>query len=163
MKTLIISLVLLLELILQGTFFQFMNIAGFYPDLVLITIVIIGIFHDKEYSWRFGLIAGLLTDIIYGRVLGFHGLLYLTVIVVVSILASNVFKESIVAPLLLFPIGSLVKNTMYYMITYLLKENIPIGEYLASFGIYYWVINMIALFAVFFLMLRYKKYWVVSN
>lgn len=142
MKSIGLVLILLFELILQATFFQFMSINGYYPDLVLITLVIIGVFYDKEASWKYGFIIGVLRDILYGRVFGVYALGYTVTIIAVSWIGKNIFKESFASPLLLFPVGTVTINSLVYIIHYLLRMAVPVEEYIANFGLMYWMLNL---------------------
>ncbi|WP_073269962.1 rod shape-determining protein MreD [Alkalibacter saccharofermentans] len=158
MKAIGLIFILLFELVIQATFFQFMSINGHYPDLVLITLVVIGVFYEKEASWKYGFIIGVLRDILFGRVFGVYALSYTLAIVTVSWIGKNIFKESFAAPVILFPIGVVMMHALVYFTHYLLRMAIPMGDYISNFGILYWVINLPALLVIYTLlrMLRHK-------
>ncbi|MBF7096577.1 rod shape-determining protein MreD [Alkalibacter mobilis] len=160
MRTIGITLVLIMELVLQATFFQFFNINGHSPDFVLVTLIVIGIYFEKEESWKYGLIIGILKDVFFGIVFGVYSLLYFVVVIIISWIGKSMFKESLVAPLILFPVGILVSNLLLFLINYLLGKGIAFSEFVAARGPVYLAVNLVGTLIVYtlFNMLRKRGY-----
>ena len=149
MRTIGILLILLFGLILQSTFFQFINIGGHYPDLVLMTLLVIGVFYEKEESWKYGLIIGVLKDVLFGGVFGMFGLTYLTTVLTVSYLGASVFKENVIAPLLMFPVGVVLSNGMLFLLRYFTGLPTALDLYLETWTIGYWMMNLAGLVLIY--------------
>jgi len=164
LNILILSLILLIELILQGTVFQFLNFNGVYPDLILITVVCYSIILGKKMSYKLGFIIGLLVDIIYGNVIGMYALSFLLTAYLISVISVQMFKESLLAPISLFPIGVICNHSIIYLINYLLRAEISFMDYIVQFNFTYWVMNFLVLIIIYPLIARFiKKYKVKSK
>lgn len=149
MRTIVLGLVLFVELIIQGTILQFFDYYGYHPDITLITVICLSIIYKKEYAYKLGLIAGILTDILYGGVFGFYALSFLLTAYLVGTLSKNIYIETYFAPLVVFPVGAIVFNSMTYFLEYLLRTNIPIGDYIQQFGLLYWIINILFVIIIY--------------
>lgn len=158
MQTLLLSLILIVELVIQGTVFQFLNFHGYYPDLILLSIICLSIIYEKSYVFRLGLIIGLSVDILYGNVFGFYGLSFLITSLCVSFISRNLYIDSVITPIIMFPVGTVVFHSVNYFMLYLLGRNINIVEYLMQFGVYYWIINFVFLTLIYHGILKLIKY-----
>lgn len=165
MRTIGVLLLLLMELVLQSTFFPFINIGGIQPDLVLVTLLVISVFFDVRESWKYGLIIGLIKDILFGMVFGVFGIVYLLTVVAVSSLGASIFKENVMAPLLMFPVGLILSNGLLLLLRYLLGVSTAVNLYLESWNLGYWVMNLAVMVLVywFFKQLRQKGYLLDST
>ncbi|MFZ7120536.1 MAG: rod shape-determining protein MreD [Eubacteriaceae bacterium] len=157
MKTLVLSFILLIELIFQGTVFQYFNLNNYYPDLVLITLVSFSIIFEKEYAYKLGLIIGILADIIYGNVFGLHTLVYLVTTYVISLMSSNIFKENLLIPVIMFPLGALLNGSMNYLLHYLLRIDIDFWDYISKYRHEYWIVNILGVIIIYMLTLKFIK------
>jgi rod shape-determining protein MreD len=142
-------LILLAELILQSTFFPLINIGGYAPDLVLVTLLVIGVFYEKEESWKYGWMIGLIKDVVFGTVFGVFSLVYLATVLVISNLGASIFKENVVAPLLMFPVGIVVSNGLLFLFRYLLGIPSAMTQYLDTWSLGYWVMNLVGMILMY--------------
>lgn len=154
-----LNVILLIQLILQGTVFQFFNLSGRYPDLLLISLVCISILLGRKQSYILGFIIGLLADILYGDFIGLYALSFLLTTFITSIISENMFKDSLLAPISVFPIGVIINHGVRVLILYLTGNHISIVNYLMFFNLTYWVINFLALILIYPLFLR----WIRNN
>lgn len=146
-----------MELILQGTIFPFFTFNGAYPDLILITIVCLSIILKPNLSYKLGLIGGLLVDIMFGTIIGLYGLSFLITAFIISKICEVMFKESIVVPIIFFPVGVVINHTIIFLTRYLLNANISFLSYIGQFSLYYWIVNIIftiLLYPLFLKLLR---------
>ncbi|MFZ7131440.1 MAG: rod shape-determining protein MreD [Eubacteriales bacterium] len=157
MSTLILSLILVMELIIQATVFQFLNFHSYYPDLLLITIVCLSIVYKKEYTYKLGLIAGLLLDILYGGIIGFYAVSLLLTSLFVNAISKNLYMESLFTPVVIFPMGAVVFHSINYLLWYLLKRSIPFNVYIMQFGLLYWVINFLFVLLMYPFILKFVR------
>ncbi len=148
-----------MELILQSTVFQFFNLSGRYPDLLLISLICFSILLGRKQSYTLGFIIGLLADILYGDFIGLYALSFLLTAFITSVISENMFKDSLLAPISVFPIGVIINHGSRVLILYLIGNHISIVNYLKFFNLTYWVINFMALFLIYPLSLR----WVRNN
>lgn len=160
MRTIGIFGILLAGLICQSTFFPFINIAGYAPDLVLVTLIVVGVFYDKEESWKYGLFIGIVKDILFGVVFGMYGLVYLTTVLLISFLGASIFKETVMAPVLMFPVGVIFSNGMLFLVRYLLGVPSALAIYMETWSLGYWLINLVGMAVIYglFRQLRQRGY-----
>ena len=83
-----------MELILQSTVFQFFNLSGRYPDLLLISLICFSILLGRKQSYTLGFVIGLLGDILYGDFIGLYALSFLLTAFITSVMSENMFKDS---------------------------------------------------------------------
>lgn len=119
MKKLVISGLILLNVILEATLFQFLRIQGIKPDFVIILVIAYAILEGGAYSAVIGLASGLLIDILYGRVLGVNAFSYMLTGYLLGQAHENVFKDSILPPALFNFAGVFVYQHIYFLIMYL--------------------------------------------
>ena len=94
MRYVLITVMFLLSLILPGTVFHFWSWAGIKPDLLMLLTIYIAMHHRLSSSLLWGLGAGLLEDLYFGRYIGMYTL-SLTVVAFVSYwLAERWYREN---------------------------------------------------------------------
>ena len=152
-----LSVILLIELILQSTVFQFFNLSGRYPDLLLISLICFSILLGRKQSYTLGFVIGLLGDILYGDFIGLYALSFLLTAFITSVMSENMFKDSLLAPISVFPIGVIINHGARVLILYLIGNHISIVNYLKFFNLTYWVINFMALLLIYPLLLRWIR------
>lgn len=119
MKTFVISGLVLLNVILEATLFQFLRIANVKPDFVIILIIAYAIIEGGAYSTIIGLASGLLIDIMFGRTLGVNAFSYMITGYIMGQAHDNVFKDSILPPALFNFAAVLIYQHLYFFIMYL--------------------------------------------
>lgn len=119
MKTFVISGLVLLNIILETTLFQFFRIDGIKPDFVIILIISYAILEGGAYSAAIGLVSGLLIDILYGRVLGINAFSYMITGYIFGQARENVFRDSILPPALFNFAAVIIYQHIYFLLMYL--------------------------------------------
>lgn len=108
-------LILLLNFIFQTTILPHLSVMGVVPNTSLIIIVIIALLRGK-YSGAFtGLIAGLLQDMMFSKVIGINALIYFLIGYAVGLLDDKVFKENLVLPFVTILISTFTYHILYYL------------------------------------------------
>ena len=76
-RTITMTLLILITFILQSTVFQSLSIASIAPNLLLILTVSFGFMRGKKEGILVGFFCVILIDIFYGNLLGFYALIYM--------------------------------------------------------------------------------------
>ena len=92
----IIYLILVFLVILDTSFFQYFRILEVKPNLSLVYVCLMGYFMDSHDSIFVGLTAGLLIDLLVGRVIGFYGLTYMLAAFIIGILPKKIFWNNFI-------------------------------------------------------------------
>lgn len=119
MKTIVISGLVLLNVILEATLFQFLRIADVKPDFIIILVIAYAILEGGVYSTVIGLASGLLIDIMFGRILGVNAFSYMITGYLLGQAHDNVFKDSILPPALFNFAAVLIYQHLYFFLMYM--------------------------------------------
>lgn len=123
-RILIISLLILINFILESTLFQYTRVFGVKPDFTIILITSYAIMRGSAFGGFIGLFSGLLQDLIFGNTMGINGLSYMITGYLIGQSNENVFKDSFV-PSIIFNIGAVfIYQHLFILITYFSKTNI---------------------------------------
>lgn len=119
MRILIVSLLVLVNVILESTVFQYLRIWGVKPDFATIIIVSYAIMRGSSYGAFIGLGSGLLLDMLYGRTIGINAISYMITGYIIGQAHENVFKDSFI-PAVIFNIGAVfLQQNLCFLATYL--------------------------------------------
>ena len=84
-------------MILQTTLFPAFPFLGVYPDLIVVIVIIFAIFNGPVFGAKFGLLAGLLLDILTGQLIGLGALTKMTAGIASGFVGQRFFKENYLA------------------------------------------------------------------
>lgn len=115
MKTIIITLIIIANFILQSTVLQSIKILNVIPNISLILVVAFAINTDKNKSALIGFVIGILQDIIFGKFIGLNALIYMVAAYMISNINKNVFKENLAIPF----IFTVITTIFYYAVGFL--------------------------------------------
>lgn len=138
MKRLYLPLILLLFLVLEGVALDLLPIqlvntkTIIVPHWVLIILIFIVIFYDLEetyYSILYGIIFGLLIDIVYTNILGVYMFAYFVSIYLVFIMGRSI-RVNLLGAILLGIVGLTIVDSIIYFIYYFIGVTyISLGDY----------------------------------
>lgn len=143
MKIFSIIVLFISSFILQSTLYQYIAIFDVIPNTNLILIILISLFTNKKIGGITGLIVGLLQDILFGSILGIHGLVYFTIGYIIGMINSSVSKDSAVASFLLTFLATIFANILFLFIYYFLALNITFIQMLKDIAIIEAIYNAI--------------------
>ncbi|MEG6614882.1 rod shape-determining protein MreD [Peptococcaceae bacterium 1198_IL3148] len=116
MRVLLLAGILGVALVLQATIFDFVRFLGVKPDLVLLVVIYYGFIHGPREGAYLGFLGGLLTDFLTGHYIGLNALSKMAAGYVVGIGKTSLYKESIIISTTVTFVGSIVGQTVYYLI-----------------------------------------------
>ena len=115
----VISLILVLFLFLQVDIFSSLTIAGIKPNLFVIYILFIGLFANQILGISFGVICGLILDLLYGKTIGVTAVMLCIIGFLGSYFDKNFSKENkltiifmVVGATIIFELGSYFMNSI---------------------------------------------------
>ncbi|HHT50154.1 MAG TPA: rod shape-determining protein MreD [Eubacteriaceae bacterium] len=163
MRLFILSLLLLAEIIIESSILPFIKIKGVTPDLVLITIVSMGLIYGKKEGIILGLIGGIFSDILFGRILGIHGLPYMLIGYLVGFASEKVYKENRIIPYLFTLIATLSYQGILYLIIYLARIEIPMDIYIRKYTAFSLIINGIIVIFIYPFFLKLSEWNLIKQ
>lgn len=152
MKNIFRALIILLVAILSATLFQSLAINNVSPNIILITIVSISVLQGREEGIIFAVFFGLIHDILYFDVVGFHVIIYVVIAYFTGYLYRNFYAESVVIPLTAIGASNLIYNIIIFLTTYMFRGSLNIFYYFYAIilpEVTYTVVVAVVLYRIF--------------
>lgn len=143
MRLFSIVLIFILSFVLQSTIFQYIEVFNVIPNTNLILIILVALFKDRKAGGAVGLVIGLLQDILFGSVVGIHGLIYFILGYGIGAINSTLSKDNAVTPFLLTFIATLITNIMFFFTYYFSSISITFVQMIKDIAIIEAVYNAI--------------------
>lgn len=128
-RTITMTLLILITFILQSTVFQSLSIASIAPNLLLILTVSFGFMRGKKEGILVGFFCGILIDIFYGNLLGFYALIYMYIGYLNGFLCKVYYDEDVKVPMILTAISDLAYGFAVYGLQFMLRGRLHVMNY----------------------------------
>lgn len=125
MTILILAILSLVNFFIQSSVLPYVSISGVVPNTALVLIICIATYKGRYYGGFFGLIIGLLQDVLFSSVIGINAFIYFFLGYFVGTMEHRLIRDSVVVPILFSIIGVIYYNFAYYIFMYFLSRNIP--------------------------------------
>ena len=133
MKNIIFSAIIVIaSFILQNTICRYISFGNIVPNLLLITVSSFGFIKGKKAGVLTGFFAGLLVDIFFSAILGFHALLYMYIGYFNGFFKRLFYKDELKLQILLVGCSDFVYGLVYYLLTFLLRGRFHFTYYLLN-------------------------------
>lgn len=129
-RRVIMIILILLTFVLQTTLMQTFAIASVSPNLPIVLTVSFALMRGKREGMFVGAFFGILMDIFYGPVLGFHMLLFTYVGYFNGFCYRIFYDDDIKMPVLLIAFSDLVYDLVVYLFQFFLRGRISLFFYL---------------------------------
>ncbi len=120
----------IVSFILQSTLFSQFNIGGIVPNLLLIVTATIGFIIGRKYGMVTGFVAGLLTDIFFGSVIGFYALMYMYIGYLNGTFKKILYPGDFKLPLLLIVGSDVIYSHAVYFFMFFIQGQFHYAFYL---------------------------------
>lgn len=122
--------IILLSLVIQSVFFQFIEIRGIKPDLLLIVIISFTLIRGEGKNGAvrgaiLGISAGLIQDLLYSDILGLNALSKFLTGLLVGYSSQSVFKGNIIIPFIITFLATVFNGFIYYIALIVISIYIP--------------------------------------
>lgn len=121
MRNFIYAMILIINLILQSTLFEYIAIIGIKPNTAIIIIVSIAFMRGETEGAAIGFFAGLLQDSFFGPFIGIHALLGMLTGYFCGKFFRGFYKESFIIPFVLTITSNILYEFIFYMTNILLR------------------------------------------
>lgn len=150
-------LLILLCYLLQTTIFHYFRLANVIPNLMLIMTVSTGYIRGRKDGLITGLICGLLSDVVFGSVIGLYGLIFMLIGFFSGYANIIYFKNNFWAPLILVGIGDFIYGFLFFVFEFLLRGKLNFITYFRL------VILPEMIYTMLIAVLLYKLIWLVNK
>lgn len=118
------ALILCICLILQSTIFQFLGIRGIVPNLLLAGVISVAMTAGSDLeALGYGLGAGVVYDLLWGRVFGINALLMMYIAVGAYYAAGYVYRKNITVGAAFAFLASLIYDILFYVLSFTIFGN----------------------------------------
>lgn len=121
MRWFITAIILIINLILQSTLFEYISIIGIKPNTALIIVVSIAFMRGETEGAITGAFAGFLQDSFFGLFVGLNVFLYMVIGYLCGKFLSGFYKESVIVPILITLISTFCYGFLYYTLSILMR------------------------------------------
>lgn len=122
MKKTVINIILIVTAIviyfLQANFFSWFNIAGIMPNLFVILILFIGLFGTRTMGAIYGLVIGLLLDLILGSKIGINSVGLGLIGFLSAVFDKNFSKDSRMTIMVMGIVSTAIFEVLVYLLNY---------------------------------------------
>ena len=121
--------IILISFLLQSTLFVKLKFGAVSPNLMLVVTSSFGFMRGRKSGIAVGAISGLLVDIFWGQLLGFHTLLYTVIGYLNGSFERLFYDEDIKLPIVLISASEFLYGICIYAAGRLCIWNIPVQYY----------------------------------
>lgn len=126
----IAAVLLILAFVLQSTVFSRLPFLRSAPNLVLVMTFIYGYAGSKIVGMITGMMGGLMLDVFFCDVIGYHALILLIIGFISGVWDSFFYSDDLYVPLILLILSDLFYCIVYFVVWYVLKAKFDFGYYL---------------------------------
>lgn len=124
--------IILISFLLQSTLFVKLKFGAASPNLMLVVTSSFGFMRGRKSGIAVGAISGLLVDIFWGQLLGFHTLLYTMIGYLNGSFERLFYDEDVKLPIILISASEFLYGICIYVFVYMLQGDFAFGTYLFS-------------------------------
>jgi rod shape-determining protein MreD len=124
LKILVFSICIFAIGIIQSTILDYIKIYNVKPNLLLVLVITFALLYGSGSGAVLGFFAGLIQDLISGKVLGFYSLLGLYLGLFVGLVNRRIFRENLVVTIFI----TFVSTTIYEELVYIINSVFTRGK-----------------------------------
>lgn len=113
-KTIITILLFIISILLQLFVFNNITLFGFKPNMLIISVILVGMYTNIYSTAFYALLLGFTTDLLFGTS-GFYTVIYSILGVVIGYVSDNYMKENIFSAIILTAGGITILEIIEYI------------------------------------------------
>ena len=129
-RKIVTGLIILICFLLESTIFHKLTFASISPNLMIIVVSSFGFMRGKKTGMTVGFVSGLLVDLLWGNMLGFHMLIFTVIGYLNGTFERLFYDEDIKLPIILITASEIIYGLIIYGCMYMLQGDFLFGNYL---------------------------------
>lgn len=125
-----LTILIIVNFVLQSTIFGFHSLSVVTPNLLLILTMSFGLMRGRKEGLLVGAFSGLLVDVFFSGILGPYMMLYMFIGYINGFFHKNYMIEDVLLPFIVVIIDDFLFNTIIYIVRFLLQNKLNYGTYL---------------------------------
>lgn len=154
LRTFLTGLVIFVSFLLQTSVLPFALPIRVYPDLLVILVASCGFMWEEKTGLTVGFVCGLLYDVYFGDVIGFHALLYMYIGYLNGKFSRVFYPEDIKLPLGLITVSNLTYCLICYVMQFMIRGRLDFLFYLKKVILPEMICTLIATLIVYPMILK---------
>lgn len=122
------------------------------PNTSVVLVICYAYLKSDVEAATFGLLVGLLQDILFSQVIGYYALIYFVVGFVMSHLLKHFMNSNIIPIVLLNFIGTFMYSIMVYLFTYFFRGKLQFFHYMYNITLFEALENVVVAIPIFYLL-----------
>ena len=123
------SIFIIFLFLLQSTVFQSLSFNGIVPNLLIVLTASYGFMNGEKWGIIVGFFCGLLCDIFFGDVIGFHALLMMYIGYLNGKFSGGFYPEDLILPMSLNVLSDVSYGFLCYIFQFLLRGKLNFPYY----------------------------------
>ncbi len=132
LRKITMTVLILFCFVLQTTLFRSLAFAGIAPNLLIVLTSAFGFMRGEKEGLLIGFFSGILCDIFFSDILGFHALVYMYIGFLNGKFCKIFYPEDIKLPLALITVSDLSYGVVCYVLLFLLRGRLNFPFYLGT-------------------------------
>lgn len=129
-RKIITGCIILICFLLESTVFHKLTFASISPNLMIIVVSSFGFMRGQKTGMTVGFISGLLVDLFWGSMLGFHMLIFTVIGYLNGAFERLFYDDDIKLPIILIAGSEFIYGLIMYGCMYMLQGDFLFGNYL---------------------------------
>lgn len=129
-RKIVTGLIILVCFLLDSTVFHKLSFASISPNLMIIVVSSFGFMRGKKTGMTVGFFSGLLVDLFWGDMLGFHMLIFTIIGYLNGAFERLFYDEDVKLPIILITASEMIYGLVIYGCMYMLQGDFSFGNYL---------------------------------
>ena len=156
-RKIVTGLIILVCFLLESTIFHKLTFASISPNLMIIIVSSFGFMRGKKTGMSVGFICGLLVDLFWGNMLGFHMLIFTVIGYLNGTFERLFYDEDLKLPIILITASELIYGLIIYGCMYMLQGEFLFGNYLFRIILPELVYTILVTLVVYQIILRINR------
>lgn len=156
-RKIVTGLIILVCFLLESTIFHKLTFASISPNLMIIVVSSFGFMRGKKTGMTVGFISGLLVDLFWGNLLGFHMLIFTVIGYLNGAFKRLFYDDDIKLPIILIAASEMIYGLIIYGCMYMLQGDFLFGNYLLHIILPELIYTILVTLVVYQIILRINR------
>lgn len=158
MRVGVITLIIILNIIVETTLMPFLKINGITPDIMTTFIVSFGLLGGNPIAPIVGLFAGLLYDMTMGSIIGIYALQYMLIGFVIGSLNDKFYVGSFIIPMAFAAVSIILKEIIMFLYMFFIGLDVSVVSVFLNKTIPQAILTSIITPIIFYMMRKLYRY-----
>jgi rod shape-determining protein MreD len=148
---------------IQTTVVRYFSPFGLIPDIILLTVVALGLLKGPFAGVTLGFAGGYITDFVGGPLLGANALAKLTVGLICGLMEKTIFKDNLLVPAIAAFIATFIQDIIIFLVLFSFSSRTPFLYHLARYTIPLSIYHMLLAPAVYYGIYRLEHFFLLRR